>query len=150
MTLVVWKFYLVQYQISMTREIFRVRPDKGRHWFYPSGHLRIIYQNLLEVINSSSKAEHGWESRRYNLPKALCIRERTHKVINYEGHYRIIIQQWIWRSTTGLMWVSVLNQKKKNARRSEDRNNWLIQSLIAKELWIPCQGIRSNALIRNG
>ena len=43
----------------------------------------------LEIINSSSKAEHGWESRGYNLPKALCIRGKAHKVIEYEGRCQI-------------------------------------------------------------
>ena len=27
--------------------------------------------------------------RGHNLPKAICIREKTHKVIEYEGHRRI-------------------------------------------------------------
>ena len=47
------------------------------------------YTKSSEVINSSSKAEHGWESRGYNLPKALCIRGNAHKVIEYEGRCQI-------------------------------------------------------------
>ena len=104
----------------------------------------------LEIINSSSKAEHGWESRGYNLPKTLCIRGKAHKVIQYEGHGRIKSDkgsggpQGIWcehrHSTRG----------RKNVRRSYYRNNRLIQSSNAKELWFPNQGIRSNALIRDG
>ena len=42
------------------------------------------------IVNiTSSKAEHVRQSRGYNLPKALCIREKTHKVIEYEGRCRI-------------------------------------------------------------
>jgi hypothetical protein len=37
------------------------------------------------------------KSRGYNLPQASCIWGRTHKVIEYEGHCRILIQQTIWR-----------------------------------------------------
>ena len=29
------------------------------------------------------------KSRGYNLPKALCIRGKAHKVIEYEGHCQI-------------------------------------------------------------
>ena len=35
------------------------------------------------------KAEHVRQGRGYNLPKALCIREKTHKVIEYEGRCRM-------------------------------------------------------------
>ena len=54
--------------------------------------------------------------RGYKLPKALCIGDRTHKVINYEGHRRIIIQQRTWWSTKDLIWVSILNQKRKECK----------------------------------
>ena len=40
------KFYLEKYQKSLTHENFRVHTYYGRHRFNPSGHLRIIYQNL--------------------------------------------------------------------------------------------------------
>ena len=60
------------------------------------------------------------------------------------------IQQRNRWSTRDLMWASVLNQRKKNARRSDYRNNWLTQSSNAKELWFPNQGVRSNALIKDG
>jgi hypothetical protein len=33
------------------------------------------------------------KSRGYNLPKALCIRGRTHKIFECEGHCQIIIHQ---------------------------------------------------------
>ena len=52
---------------------------------------------------TSSKAEHGWESRGYNLPKALCIRGKAHKIIEYEGRCQIKSNkgsggpQGIWR-----------------------------------------------------
>ena len=74
------------------------------------------YTTNFGVINTSSKVEHCWSSRRYNVPKALCIRGRTHKVIENEGHCRIIIQQWIGRSITEPMWVSVPTQRKKECR----------------------------------
>ena len=54
--------------MSMTHEILRT------------------YTTNLAVINTSSKVEHCWSSRGYNVPKALCIRGRCHKVIEYEGH----------------------------------------------------------------
>ena len=38
------------------------------------------------VINTSSKVEHGSQSRGYNLPKASCIRGKAHKLIYYGGH----------------------------------------------------------------
>jgi hypothetical protein len=86
------------------------------HRFNPSGYHKNIYHKHSRVINTSSKVEHGWQNRWYNLPKALCIRGISHKVIEYEGHCRIIIQQWIGWSTTELTWVSVLNQRKKECR----------------------------------
>ena len=43
--------------------------------FNPSGIL-VTYTKNFKSKNSSSKAEHGWPSRGYNLPKALCIRGR--------------------------------------------------------------------------
>ena len=70
--------------------------------------------------------------------------ERTSKVIEYEGRYRIKSNkgsggpQGIWcehrYSTRG----------GKNARRSVYRNNWLTQLSNAKELWSPNQKIRSS------
>ena len=41
------------------------------------------------VNNTSSKVEHGWQSRRYHLPKALYSRGKAHKVIEYEGQCRM-------------------------------------------------------------
>ena len=73
----------------------------------------VTYTTSFKIKYTSSREEHGWPSRGYNLPKALCIRGRTHKVIEYEGHCRITIQQWIGWSTMELMWVSVLHQRKK-------------------------------------
>ena len=43
------------------------------------------YTTNFGVNNTSSKVEHGSQSRGYNLPKASCIRGKTHKVIEYEG-----------------------------------------------------------------
>ena len=74
--------------------------------------------------------------RGYKLPKALCIGERTHKVINYEGHCRIIIKQWIWRSTMELMWVSIPNQRKKECKCIILQNIWIIQRLNNKGIMI--------------
>ena len=50
------------------------------------------YKHIPQVsrVNiTSSKVEQGWESRWYNLPKALCIQGKAHKVIEYEGQCRI-------------------------------------------------------------
>ena len=52
--------------------------------------------------------------------------------------------QGIWREQR------YSTRRRKNARRSDYRNNWLIQSSNAKELWFLNQGIRSNALSRDG
>ena len=94
---------------------------------------RGISEHILQtsrVINTSSKVEHGWQNRWYNLPRVLCIRGRTHKAIEYEGHCRIIIQQWIGRSTTELMWVSVLLQRNKECRGIGFKKN--LNSLMLK------------------
>ena len=47
------------------------------------------YTTNFGVNNTSSKVEHGSQSRGYNLPKALCIRGKAHKVIDYEGRCQI-------------------------------------------------------------
>ena len=72
----------------MTHENFRVHTYYGRHRFSPSGHRGNIYHNF-GVNNTSSKVEHGSQSRGYNLPKALCIRGKAHRLIEYEGRCRI-------------------------------------------------------------
>ena len=66
----------MQYQISLTREIFRVHTDREG---IGSTHQGILgtYTTNFGVNNTSSKVEHGSQSRGYNLPKALCIRGRT-------------------------------------------------------------------------
>ena len=47
------------------------------------------YTTNFGVNNTSSKVEHGSQSRGYNLPKALYTHGKAHKVIQYEGHCRI-------------------------------------------------------------
>ena len=47
------------------------------------------YTKNFRVNNTSSKVEHGSQSRGYNLPKALCIRGKAHKLIEYEGRCRM-------------------------------------------------------------
>ena len=79
----------------------------------------------------------------YNLPKALCIRGKAHKVTEYEGCCRIKPNkgpggpQWIWCE------YRYSTRRRKNARRSGYRNNWLTKNSNAKELWFPNRGIRS-------
>ena len=68
------------------------------------------------VNNTSSKVEYGYPSRGYKLPKALYTHGKAHKVIEYEGHCRIIIQQGVLGSITELMQVSILNQRKKELK----------------------------------
>ena len=47
------------------------------------------YTTNFGVNNTTSKVEHGSQSREYNLPKALFTHGKAHKVIQYEGHGRI-------------------------------------------------------------
>ena len=95
------------------------------------------------VIITSSKVEHGWQSRGYNLPKALCIREKTHKVIEYEGRRRIKSHKGSGGPQETWCEHRYSTSRRKKARRSDYQNNRLIQSSNAKELWAPNQGIRS-------
>ena len=74
------------------------------------------YTTNSGVNITSSKVEYGYQSRGYKLPKALYIRGNDHKVIEYEGHCRIITQQGVLWSTTELMRVSVLYQRKKERK----------------------------------
>ena len=83
------------------------------------------------------------KGRGYNLPKALCIRERTHRVIKYEGRYRITIQQRTWWSTKDMMWVSVLNQKRKECKCNRLWDHLNNSKLKCKGIMIPNQRIRS-------
>jgi hypothetical protein len=124
---------------------------RGKHRFNPSGYHKNIYHKHSRVINTSSKVEHGWQNRGYNLPKALCIRGRTHKVIEKEGHCRIIIQQWIGRSTTELMGVSVLNQRNKECKGIGLKNhpNSLILK-IQRNYDFQTEGSKADALIKDG
>ena len=61
--MVVRKIYLVKHQKSMTRITFEFTHIGGKHMFDPSGQLRNIYHKLAGVMNSSSEAEHGWQSQ---------------------------------------------------------------------------------------
>ena len=108
------KIYLAKYQKSKTRGNSRVHTDYGRHKFNPSGHFYESIQPSAE--DTSSKAEYRSQSRWYNLPKVFCIRENSQD-FGCEGHCRITTQQWIWRFTIELMWVSVINQMKKGMQR---------------------------------
>ena len=63
---------------------------------------------------------------------------------------------WIWRALSDKIqqgsggpqgiWCEhrYSTRRRTNARGSDYRDNWLTQSSIAQELWIPSQGIRSN------
>ena len=73
--------YLVKYQKGMACENLRV------HTVFREGigstHQGILGTNTTNfgVNNRSLKVEHGSQSRGYNLPKALCIRGKAHKLI---------------------------------------------------------------------
>ena len=114
---------------------------RGRHRFNPSGIL-VTYTTSFKSKYTSSKAEHGWPSRWYNLPKALCIRGRTHKVIEYEVHCRITIQQWSgdpqrsWCEYRYSLWG------RKNAEASNSRITWLVWCLNRNKSWFPKWRIR--------
>ena len=92
------------------------------------------YTTNFGVNNTSSQVEYGYQSRGYKLPKALYIHENDHKVIEYGGHCRIITQQGVLWSTTELMRVSVLYQRKK-----ERKGIGLLKQLSNSKL--KCKGI---------
>ena len=79
----------------------------------------------------------------YNLTKALCIRGKSHKLIEYEGRCRMKSNngsgdpQWSWGEYRYPI------RGRKNANATDYGFIWIIQSLNAKELWFPKQGIRS-------
>ena len=75
-------------------------PEEYDSWKLSSAHIKegigSSQRGFLEhipqtsgVIITSSKVEHGWQSRGYNLPKALYTRGKAHKVIEYEGRCRM-------------------------------------------------------------
>ena len=72
----------------------------------------------------------------YNLPEVLCIRGKARKVTKYEGCCRIKPN----KGPGGPQWIGCKyrysTRRRKNARRSGYRNNWLIQSSNAKEFMI--------------
>ena len=76
---VVLKFYLAKYQKNMTRENSRIPQIKEGIGSTHQGIL-VTYTISFKSKYTSSKAEHGWPSRGYNLPKALCIRGKAHKL----------------------------------------------------------------------
>ena len=47
------------------------------------------YTTISGINNTSSIVEHARKSRGYDLPKALSIRGKAHKLIEYEGRCRI-------------------------------------------------------------
>ena len=77
----------------------------------------------------------GDKRRGYNLPNALCIRGRTHKVIEYEGHCRITIQQWSGDPQRSWCEYWYWLRGRKNAEASDSRITWLVWCLNRKKLW---------------
>ena len=103
-----------------TRWVWLVKTSEFTHIKEGIGSTR---QGIVETYTTSFNSKyHQLESRawlakqRIQFTKGIMYRSRTHKVINYEGHCRIIIQQWIWRSTMELMWVSIPNQREKECK----------------------------------
>ena len=75
-------------QKSKTRENSWFTRIRGRHRFNPSGIL-VTYSTSFKSKYTSSKAEHGWPSKGYNLPKSIYTRGKAHEVIEYEGRCRM-------------------------------------------------------------
>ena len=69
----------------------------------PIGHFRNLYNTLIEAMVTSSRVEHGGQGRGYNLPKALGIPGKNHKVIEYDGHCWVTIRHNIWWTAKNLM-----------------------------------------------
>ena len=106
------KFYLAKHQKSMSRENSRVHMDFGRHKFNPLGNFNESIQpstkQKIRVRKQSSEVKaNDTIYRRY------YVSGKNSQDFGCEGHCRITTQQWIWRFTTELMWVSVINQMKK-------------------------------------
>ena len=96
----------------------------------------------------SSKAEYRSQSRWYNLPKVLCIREKLTRL-------------WMWRTLSDnnptmdlaihdRVEVSIGNQSDEegDAKASAYRNLWIIWCLSTKELWFQDEGSEAEALIK--
>ena len=114
--IVVQRIYLAKYQKSKTRENSRVHTDYGRHKFNPSGH-------FYESIQPSTKQKIRVRKQSIEVKADDTIYRRYYvsgknsQDFGCEGHCQITTQQWIWRFTTELMWVSVINQMKKGMQR---------------------------------
>ena len=119
----------------MTRENSRVHTVREG---IGSTHRGILgtYTTNFGVNNTSSKVEHGSQSRGYNLPKALCIRGKAHKVIVYEGRCRIEPHKGSGGSHGIWCEHHYSTKSRKNARISDYRNNGLIQCSNAKGIMI--------------
>ena len=86
---------------------------------------------------SIPRVEHGWGRRRYNLPQALCIWGKAHKVIVYEGRCRIEPHKGSGGSHGIWCEHHYSTKSRKNARISDYRNNCLIQSSNEKDIRFP-------------
>ena len=102
-----WSWSVENFIWQNTRRVWLMKTFEFTHIMEGIGstHRGILetYTTTSGVIYTSSKAEHGLPSRGYNLPKALCIRGKAHKVIEYEGRCQIKSNkgsggpQGIWR-----------------------------------------------------
>ena len=111
----VWKFNWRNTRRSWPMKTFGFTQIKE---VYVQPHRGILETDTTNfgVNSTSSKVEHGYQSRGYKLPKALYNRDELIEVFVYEGHCRMIFQQRIRRSIAKLMWVSVLSQRKKECK----------------------------------
>ena len=122
--------------------------DYGRHKFNPSGHFFRIYTTINQAKDTRSKAEYRSQSRCYNIPKILCIREK-------------LTRFWMWRTLSDnnpvvdlvihdRVDVSIGNQldEEVDAKASTYRNVWMIRCFGTKELWFQDEGSEAEALIK--
>ena len=122
------KFYLAKYQKSMTRENSRVHTVREG--------IGSTHRGILGTYTTNIRSNyHQLESRAWLTKQRIQFTKGI--IYPWKGSqgywiWRTMsdeIQQWIRWSTTELMWVSVLNQRKKEC--------------TGIRLWFPKQGIRS-------
>ena len=117
-----------RYRRCSVEKLSREAPEEYDSWKLLASHgfregIGSTHRGILETYTTSFKSKYYqlksrvWlSSRGYKLPKALYIHGNDHKVIEYEGHCRIITQQGVLWSTTELMRVSVLYQRTKERK----------------------------------
>ena len=122
--------YLAKHQKSMTCENSRVHTDYGRHKFNPSGH---FYESIQPSTNQKIRVQKQSIGVKADdtIYRRYYVSGKNSQDFGCEGHCRITTQQWIWRFTTELMWLSVINQMKKGMQR-----HWLIETSEWFDAWV--------------